>query len=307
MHTPFHSAATNDAAGIRKLRQLGVDLDQKDHCGRSGIHIAALHGHLETVVEFLRAGVAIDSLDRQGLTPFGIAAKTFRHKISHALTAESNLREKFYRAVYEGFDAAVLYHCNLMDPNLEMTFGLGYTALHVAAYRGHAAVVRTLILAGADLETTSQCGDSPMSCAAHQGHTAVVEALLWTLPHHDGLPKLRNTGMALYLAAQSGFKDIVGILVDEGCCLEFVDPGTGNTALLIAAHQGHAAVVSLLLYHGADITATNSKRISALDFAMANKHTSTVAVLSRPPTNWQFHGRGELKKPACFISLARYV
>jgi len=58
----------------------------------------------------------------------------------------------------------------------------GFSALYIAAGRGHTAVVRVLLGAGADankaLKNGLKNGFTPLQVAVHGGHLAVVEALL---------------------------------------------------------------------------------------------------------------------------------
>ena len=53
----------------------------------------------------------------------------------------------------------------------------GWTALHLAARCGHAAIVETLIVTGAPIDTKDWCGQTPLHLAAFHGHTAVAEML----------------------------------------------------------------------------------------------------------------------------------
>ena len=58
----------------------------------------------------------------------------------------------------------------------------GFTALHVAAYKGHRAVVKVLIDAGADVNTRDTSNrlhlGTPLFLAARNGHASVVHQLI---------------------------------------------------------------------------------------------------------------------------------
>ena len=52
---------------------------------------------------------------------------------------------------------------------------LGQTALHVAADRGHVAVVHELLVAGGDLTVQNDKGETPIAIAVKRGQTELVE------------------------------------------------------------------------------------------------------------------------------------
>ena len=54
-----------------------------------------------------------------------------------------------------------------------------------------------------------------------------------------------------------------------------------NTALMIAAGNGHEEVVKLLLEKGADINAENRDGKNALMFAAENRHKEIVELIKR--------------------------
>jgi ankyrin repeat protein len=54
----------------------------------------------------------------------------------------------------------------------------GYTALTLAATKGHSEVVRLLIEKGANLNTTTSCGRTPLFYAIENGHLKTVRLLV---------------------------------------------------------------------------------------------------------------------------------
>jgi len=105
------------------------------------------------------------------------------------------------------------------------------TALHLAAQRGHASVVKRLLHENADATVLAEDDWSPLHCSVIVGSQEVV------------LP---------FLAANS---DLVK---------------AGSEALHIAAAQGHGISVEMLLQGGANISATNDKRLTPLHLAAEN-------------------------------------
>ncbi len=55
----------------------------------------------------------------------------------------------------------------------------GFSALHVAAMKGHAEVVQALLAAGADVDQRDECyGFTPLHLAAMEGNVDIVQMLL---------------------------------------------------------------------------------------------------------------------------------
>jgi hypothetical protein len=68
--------------------------------------------------------------------------------------------------------------------------------------------------------------------------------------------------------AQFGQIDELRALLDETPELIDQADGRGMTALMAAAHGGHAAVVAVLLERGADVTSRDDRGVSALEYAI---------------------------------------
>ena len=83
---------------------------------------------------------------------------------------------------------------------------------------------------------------------------------------------------ALLLAAKNGRAEAVKVLLDKGATLEFKNLD-GNTALHLATQNGHKSIVQLLLDKGANVNITNSEYSTALHFAAENGHESIAKAL----------------------------
>ncbi|MEV0306942.1 ankyrin repeat domain-containing protein [Nonomuraea fuscirosea] len=130
----------------------------------------------------------------------------------------------------------------------------GGTALYRAAVQGHAALVRTLLAAGADPDRESAAEDEglPLCAAACWGHLGAVTALLDAGADPDLREDAgRSATTALHWAAANEHLSVLNALLDAGADPDVRD-STGGTALSRAARQGAPAVVRALLDRGAD-------------------------------------------------------
>lgn len=151
----------------------------------------------------------------------------------------------------------------------------GYTALHVAASRGHAAAVAALVSAGADVNArTLKQGRIPaLVLAAKQGHADVIRVLLAlappTSPPRSAASAADGAGDDGAAGGPSAHVDTVADRADTPDTTQpsvdlnarsswynkrtkLVVPACGHTALNLAAVKGRAQVVALLAEAGAD-------------------------------------------------------
>ena len=145
-----------------------------------------------------------------------------------------------------------------------------WTALHVGAAAGDAAKVKKLLDGGADVDARAENGRTALHSAAFKGNAAVVTLLLEAGADADARNKKGET--ALHVAVVKGKADVVKLLLEAGADTEAKEGkyGYGQTALHVAADsvnirtnimlsggsvETHAAVVKLLLEHGADVNA----------------------------------------------------
>ena len=80
-------------------------------------------------------------------------------------------------------------------------------------------------------------------------------------------------------------KEIVEDLLDLGfnpndCSVE------GRTAMMLAAKGGHEAIVELLIYHGADVAATDNRGWSVIHYACLSGNGRLLYSLKRVMSNW---------------------
>ncbi|CAK6446768.1 unnamed protein product [Pipistrellus nathusii] len=147
--------------------------------------------------------------------------------------------------------------------------------LLIAAYKGQAENVVQLINKGAKVAVTKH-GRTPLHLAAHKGHLAVVQILLKAGCDLDVQDDGDQT--ALHRAAVVGNTEVISALTQEGCALDRQDKD-GNTALHEASWHGFSQSVKLLVKAGANVLAKNKAGNTALHLACQNSHAQSTRVL----------------------------
>ena len=153
--------------------------------------------------------------------------------------------------------------------------------LHRAAHAGAAAVVRGLLDAGGEVDAATRLGVTPLALAAARGHARVVDVLLRAGADPNRASPHGET--PLMAAARTGVVDSVAALLGRGAAagVDTREGWRGQTALMWAAAEGHAAVVAPLAAAGADVDARSDAGFTPLAFAVRAGHARAVEALLR--------------------------
>jgi uncharacterized protein len=179
--------------------------------GVSMLLLAVYHGHGEVVAALQSSGVDLDVFDAAGVG----ATNTLEILLG-------------------------------LDPLLaEQTSADGFTALHLAAFFGHAAAVDVLLRWGASPSAIA-ANDSrvqPLHSAAAGGHVDIVRALLEAGADTDA--RQHGGFTALHAAAQDGDAAMAGVLMAHGADAS-VTTDDGRTPAALAAEHGHGELATAL-------------------------------------------------------------
>lgn len=74
------AAASGNVRRMESYRKAGADLSQADISGRTALHMACLHGHVEIVKYLLGSYVEKTDIDLLGMTPLDYAQKAHQNK-----------------------------------------------------------------------------------------------------------------------------------------------------------------------------------------------------------------------------------
>ena len=134
----------------------------------------------------------------------------------------------------------------------------GAMALHWAAYLDDLATARLLIDAGADAGARNELGVTPLVLACGNANPVMVETLL--AAGADATAAVDTGETVLMGCARTGSVAAIRALLAAGAEVNSREPTEEQTALMWAVAERHAAVVTVLLDHGADVHARSRVR-----------------------------------------------
>lgn len=234
----------------------------------SPLHIACRFGIVEWVRALLsNAGEAsvrriIDEIDVSGVSPLAWAAIGGHEAVVDLLLdngADINAMTDLW--MREG--ANWLRAESVASYGRELKVGSSIwprqlTALHRAAYLGHASVVALLLRRGANVHARAWASCTPLHAAAVGGSAKVMHLLLEYGGNKDvnyGLDGVLTT--PLHYAAEHGNTEAARVLLQHGADTGKRQRFSLSTPLFFAAEKDAVpALVELLLEHGADVKST---------------------------------------------------
>jgi ankyrin repeat protein len=161
--------------------------------------------------------------------------------------------------------------------------------LLVACKQGRHDLIPNLRALGADLIRFLDGCDTALHIAAQKGHTALIQVLIESKVN----PNIRRSydkATPVYLAAKNGHEEAIRTLIElngDPNLITVRQVFTQNEVLLspeytpifAAAGNGHANCVRLLIEKGADFKSLNFSGRTPLDIARGNKHEVVVKIL----------------------------
>ena len=163
-----------------------------------------------------------------------------------------------------------------------------YAGLHAAAAKGDAAEIERLIAAGQNVNAQDAHSRTPLHVAAHFGHQAAAQALLKGGANPNALDAQKYD--IVTIAAVTNDVPMLKLALAGGTNPKAITSPYNGTALIAAAHLGHAEVVRVLIAAGAPLDHVNNLGWTALmeSIVLGNggkQHTDTLEALVKAGAN----------------------
>jgi len=163
-----------------------------------------------------------------------------------------------------------------------------YTGLLAAAAKGDADEIAALIARGAKVDQRDGYGRTPLHVAAYGGHHGAMRALVAAGADPNALERDRYDIVTIAAVANDVPTLTVALLL--GASARNVTSRYDGTALIAAAHLGHAEVVRTLIKAGAPLDHVNNLGWTALIESIVlgdggGRHTDTLSALIEAGAN----------------------
>ncbi|CAH3142085.1 unnamed protein product [Porites lobata] len=288
--TPLHRCAMYNHVGVVQfLVDHGVELNPRDREKCTPLLLAAAHGCPAVVSYLLGSGADVTCEDDKKRTALHWAVgqdKTIERLLKDPLVQKMKLVNQqdstgataLHYAAQGGFLKSVLLLLkNGTDPSIKNN--KLETPLHLSASHGWLPIVKKLMEGRQTrLMNVGNLSDhTPLHLAASNGQDKVVKFLL-----DRGATIERDTDgrTPLHFAAAKGsLKSVQLISAASSNCINVEDNADQDTALHLAAKNGHSSLVTYLLSHDSQNVTYNAYNQNALDVAIeAGKESVVLAI-----------------------------
>ncbi|KAG7381987.1 hypothetical protein PHYPSEUDO_005401 [Phytophthora pseudosyringae] len=188
----------NDLESVQRLLAHEVDIEVRSEGNDfTPLCWAAQAGNLDMVQCLMVEGSQVDAATPSGFTPLLLAAlgghaDVVQHLLMKGADPEACITRRGFTALlvaaFNG-NADVVRHLMKKRVNLEVRSADGSSALHLAAEKGHAAVVQLLLAAGSDPNAVTQRDGST---ALHKAAFMDKPAVVWLLLRSGANPELKD-------------------------------------------------------------------------------------------------------------------
>ncbi|XP_039617674.1 protein phosphatase 1 regulatory subunit 12A isoform X3 [Polypterus senegalus] len=193
--TALHQACIDDNVDmVRFLIEHGANINQPDNEGWIPLHAAASCGYLDIAEYLISQGANVGAVNSEGETPLDIAEEEAMEELLQNEVNRQGVDVEAARKEEERImqrDARQWLNSGQINDVRHMKSG--GTALHVAAAKGYAEVLKLLIQAGYDVNIKDYDGWTPLHAAAHWGKEEACRILVENLCDMETVNKVGQT------------------------------------------------------------------------------------------------------------------
>ncbi|GMJ09413.1 hypothetical protein like AT5G14230 [Hibiscus trionum] len=265
------------SAALQFLIDSGCDLNSKTDSGDTALTVCTKYKHEQCLGVLTRAGADFGLVNVPGQSFSSIAISNrwslgFQQAVLDAIKAgkiprSSNVSifSPLMFVAQAGDVQALKALLGSGEVNLDYQDDNGFSAVMVAALKGHVETFRMLVYVGADVKLLNKSGESAITLSELNQNRNLFEKVMLEFALEKGNC---NAGgfYALHCAARHGVLDAVKLLMSRGYDVNVPD-GDGYTPLMLAAREGHGSMCELLISHGANCYFKNAKGETALSLA----------------------------------------
>ncbi len=322
----LHHALHHDHTGIAAfLLEKGADPNRRNYRGEIPIQIAIRKKSLKAIELLLAHGADLggDTVEKgQPILSWCRDAEVAEYLIAKG--ADVSQRDRggataLHHIAGRG-DTDVASVLLRHGADVHALHSAGTTPLHWAAPHGHVEMATLLLEKGADINAKTRSGKTPLQMTISEvnfrewelhgggkrgrkmvgfllsrGAEYTVQDMIWlgNIPtvkkFLDEDPSLVNASGShgdhvLFIAAREGHADLVTLLIERGASVNVKDHD-GEPLLHVAAHAGHRRVVQVLLARGAAVNEKGPYGELALHWAIARRHGAVVQILLASGSN----------------------
>lgn len=280
----FEAINSGDISRIESMRNDSIHYYRKNDVGETALTLAILNQDV-AMVEVLTQKAVINLKNDEGESPLTLAIKNGNLAIINlvAKRAKTSLKNDVGETpLYLAIELDDLY---LLETLISKGAKInrksnGITPLARAAELNNPKAVAFLIKNNAKISEPNDNGDTPLYIAIQKGHDIVAGILISKSEDASGDCNWKNKigTPLLHLAASNGNAEIVRILIRNGGEVDATDY-MENTALCIAAELGKESVIRALIQNNANIDHQNLKGDTPLMLASAHKNDGAVTLL----------------------------
>ncbi|XP_075263833.1 uncharacterized protein LOC142355590 isoform X3 [Convolutriloba macropyga] len=282
---------------LQQFAHHGVHVEVCNSSGLNALHLAAKEGHLHIAQLLIDAGIDIHAMTKKGNTALHIAALSghlplVQLLVSRGANVNSVTPERGFTPLYMAAQEnhlAVVKHLVDHGADVNLLTDDGFSPLAVAVQQRHADIVSFLLRLD-----SSATGPATSAAATTTNNTGTLNTIGRDSNTYNTLNSTMNSRRQrstssnrkshlpdLHIAVKKDDSKATALLLQQASADPNVKaPGSGFTALHLAAHYGYVSIAQILLTHGANVNVPAGKdNISALHVAAKCGQTEMTRLL----------------------------